>query len=897
MGLLFCAATVFGAQTPLGWGVAPTPEQQAESLRAAIADLIADFGPRYPDGGTYLKELDALKPRPSEGDSGGRAAAAKAFEALQRKALVANPLVGGTPILFVERHQYAPDHHNTGTDFQPGPYIYLLGSHRPGAALKVLDVAHEGGTRTLLATEQGCIRDPDVSFDGSRIVFAMRRDANEAFQIYEIRADGSGLKRLTQSTPDTDVDPAYLPDGRIVFTSTRDMKFCGCNRHVQGNLFTMRSDGGEVLQISRNNLYDSRPSVLPDGRIVYDRWEYVDSMFGPRFGLWTVNPDGTQHALYCGNNDWAPGAIFDAHGIPGSERVVAVFGACHDRPWGAMVILDRRRGLDWMAPVVKSWPPDIRPYVEYPAGHGVGNIDSFKHLPLKYEDPWPLSDSSTGRGAGKYFLCARTLDLQHAWTLDCVSAGVCTNAVRGKERMGLFLVDVFGNEVLLHAEELGCFDPMPLVPRPRPSAIPSRVDYAKTMGTFYVADVYKGFGMERVPRGSVKWLRVIEAPPKRNWTRSMWDRDTNQAPAMNFNCTNNKRILGDAPVEADGSVYCEVPADRFVFFQLLDANKMMVQSMRSGTTLMPGEHAGCVGCHESRLEASLSASASPTAFKRRPVPLQTWYGAPRDFNYLTEVQPVFDAHCVKCHDTGKEAGKKLNLCGDVGLVFNTSYLDLHIKSAMRWYPDPPGAEKRLIKVVHDGPPDVLPPFAWGSHRSRLVDILKAGHRDVKLTDEEMARIITWIDINAPYYGSYHTAYGDNLFGRVPLTFLQLDELSALTDLPYRWDAKTGRGVIREDHLHHDPAVRNTELTGSQVDFTRPENSVCLTRLDPGDPRYARALAIIREGQANLRRQPREDMIGPEPEPVLASDVSHARHDLRQQACEREARKESLAGGN
>ena len=273
---------------------------------------------------------------------------------MRRTALIANPLVSGAPLLFVVRHQYAPDHHNTGTDFQPGPYIYLIGRHRPGAALKAIDFARGGETRTLVEAKDGCIRDPDVGFDGGRILFAMRRNADEAFQIYEIRADGTGMRRLTQSTPDTDIDPSYLPDGRIVFTSTRDQKFCGCNRHVQGNLFTMRSDGSEVLQISRNNLYDSRPSILSDGRIIYDRWEYVDSMYGPRFGLWTVNPDGTQHALYCGNNDWAPGAIFDAHGIPGSERVVAVFGSCHDRPWGAMVILDRRRGLDSMEPVVRS---------------------------------------------------------------------------------------------------------------------------------------------------------------------------------------------------------------------------------------------------------------------------------------------------------------------------------------------------------------------------------------------------------------------------------------------------------------------------------------------------------------------------------------------------------------
>ncbi len=528
----------------------PPIEQDVQSLRAAIVDLSADFGPRYPGGREFLRQLDALTPRLAQGDSTARQAARTEFEALRRRALVANPLVSAAPILFVVRQQYAKDHHNTGTDFQPGEISHR--NYRPGGALKVIDLGGDGRPHTLLATERGVIRDPDVHFNGRRIAFAMRRDKDEAFQVYEIQSDGGGLRRLTHSTPHTDIDPAYLPDDRIVFVSTRDQKFCGCNRHVQGNLFVMDSDGGRVRQISRNNLFDSRPSLLADGRILYDRWEYVDSMYGPRFGLWTVNPDGTQHALYCGNNDWAPGAIFDAREIPGTESVVAVFGACHDRPWGAMVVLDRRRGLDGMAPVVRSWPADIRPYMDDPPKYRLGDnntfmIDTFRHLPLKYEDPWPLADADTGRGAGKYFLCARTLELQHPWNADCGFGWACKGMVDGKERTGIFLLDVFGNEILLHAEDPGCFDPMPLTPRPRPAVIPSRVDYSQGTGTYYVADVYRGSGMEQVPRGTIKCLRVIEAPPKRNFTTPMWDRDTNQAPAMNFNCTNNKRILATRP--------------------------------------------------------------------------------------------------------------------------------------------------------------------------------------------------------------------------------------------------------------------------------------------------------------------------------------------------------------
>jgi len=786
-------------------------------LRAAIEHPIDTFGDRYPKGDEYLARLNELE---ATGDGGG-------IDALRREALIANPLVRGQPILFIVRTQYARDHHNTGTMFQIGEINER--SFRGGGAIKTIDFAHGGTIKTLLDVPDGIARDPDVDFDGSRILFAMRRSPADGYHIYRILADGSDVQQLTFGSDASDVDPAHLPNGQIVFTATRDPKYCGCNRHIQANLFAMEADGANIHQVGRNSLFEARPSVMPDGRILYDRWEYVDRHFGPSFGLWTVDPDGTNHALFYGNNAWSPGAIFDARIIPGTQRFVAVFGACHDRPWGALVIVDRRRGLDGMDPVVRSWPADIGPFVnvrrDIPRKPGiehplVGQIDTFVRLPVKYEDPFPLSD--------KFFLCSR---------------------MTGQgEQMGIFLVDTFGNEVLLHVEAAGCFDPMPLATRPRPPVIPAKVDWAGDMGTFYVADIYRGTGMERVPRGTIKTLRVVEAPPKRFWTRPghHWHVDTHQAPAMNFNCTNNKRILGDVPVEPDGSVYFEVPSGRFVFFQALDADGMMVQSMRSGTTVQPGERVGCVGCHESRLSGMPGAQERrvPMALHRAPSELRPWYGSPREFNYLTEVQPVFDHHCVSCHDYGEPAGEELNLAGDVGLVFNTSYLELRTKSPIRWHPDLPDEPKPLIKAVDDGPPDVLPPYAWGSHRSRLVDVVRGEHYEVRLDRESLDRIVTWIDMNAPYYGTYASAYPDNRFGRSPLDDGQLARLAELTGVPLN--------------------AQNTgaELSGSQVSFTRPELSPCLASFDNrDDPKCQKALSIIAAGRRTLFAHPRADMPG------------------------------------
>jgi len=780
-------------------------------VRRAVQDLMQTFGDRYPRGREFLSTLDDIERRAEEAAFEEAVRLSSQMESLTHEALIANPLVGDQPILYVVRPQYKEDHHSTATMFQTSEInsASFLGA----SFLKSIDFGKGGGVKTLIHVPEGIVRDPEVDFDGKRVLFSMRKNASDDYHVFEMNADGTGLKQLTFGEGVSDIDPMYLPSGEIVFSSTREPKYCQCNRHIMANLFKMDADGANIQQIGRNTLFEGQPSLMPDGRILYDRWEYVDKHFGPAFGLWTVNPDGTNQALYYGNNAWSPGAILDARIIPGANSFIATFGSCHDRPWGAIVIADRGKGLDGLEPIIKSWPADIngflrikKPYFE------TGGIDYFKGVSPKYEDPYPLSD--------KYFLCSRMIE---------------------GEEMGIFLLDIFGNEILLRREAPGCFDPMPISSRYRPPVIPSRVDLSTSEGFFYVVDVYRGYGMEKVKRGTIKYLRIVEAPPKLFWTHPCWNIDAQQGPAMNWNCTNNKRILGDVPIEPDGSAYFALPADKFVFFQALDENGMMIQSMRSGTTVRPGEIGGCIGCHEGRL-TGVPNRPLPAAMRRLPSKIEPWYGPPRDFDYLTELQPVFDRHCVRCHDFGKPEGEKLNLAGDLGLAFNTSYLELRRKSAVRWFPDPPGAEKILVKAVDDGPAEFLPPYSWGSHRSKLVDLIREERCGVKLDRESFDRIVTWIDMNAPYYGSYASAYPDNAFGRSPLNDEQLKRLSQLT----------GQKI----------GTQQSEMQGSQISFTRPEMSPCLAKFkDKKDPKYREALAIIQAGKEMLAGRPRADMPG------------------------------------
>jgi hypothetical protein len=216
------------------------------------------------------------------------------------------------------------------------------------------------------------------------------------------------------------------------------------------------------------------------------------------------------------------------------------------------------------------------------------------------------------------------------------------------------------------------------------------------------------------------------------------------------------------------------------------------------------------------------------------------------FNYRTEVQPVFDRNCVGCHDYGKPAGKILNLAGDRGMAFNMSYCDL-------W-------RKHLIKVVGAGPSAIQEAYSWGSHASPLIDVLRKGHHNVKLSADELDRIMTWVDINAPYYPEYFCAHPNNVFGRSPLDDVQLDQLKAL-------------GINLRDQ-------RNV----TQVSFDRPEKSPCLLNLgDVNSPRYKKALALIEAGRAELAAHPEADAKGFVPCPMdQARDQKYRERQLIEQ---------------
>jgi len=761
-----------------------------ENLKLALNDIASLEGSEI-SRKHFLREINALQ---NDWDS-------IAFLELQKQILLQNPELP-RELVFVARNQYQVDHHNTATLFQTDEINTQ--SFTPGASLNIFNIK-TGQTTTILETNEGCLRDPEISFDGQKIIFSYRKNIEDDYHIYEIDTDGNNLRQLTMARGVSDIDPLYLPNNQVIFSSTREPKYCMCNRHIMANLYRMNPDGSNIVQLGKSTLFEGHSALMNDGRVIYDRWEYIDRNFGDAQGLWTVNPDGTKHSIYYGNNMNSPGGVIDPRPLPESNLILCIFGSCHDRPWGALTLLDRSRGVDGEKAVVKIWPDSAINLI------GEGNYDTFMQLNVRYEDPYPIT--------GKYFLVSKSILFNKGDYLHAVS-----------EKMGIYLLDIFGNEILLYENDsLSCFDPLPLAPRFRPREIPAARKFDASPGYFYVQNVYEGTHMENVAEGSVKYLRVIESPEKRTYTIPSWGGQGQQAPGVNWHSFETKRVLGTVEVEEDGSVNFEAPSGKYLYFQLLDENKKMVQSMRSGVIVHPGETNGCIGCHEDRLSAPVNINSMPLAIGKKPQKLSPENKESPVFSYIRDVQPVFDKHCTQCHDFGKHAGKALNLSGDRNPYFNASYIDLHLKEQ--------------INCVGGGPAEIQQAYSWGSHASNLVKVIEKGHHADEITKDEMERIYTWIDLNGVYYPEYESAYPDNPAGRSPLSFEQLDRLGKLTGMDF------------------NELALYTRKLGPQISFERPESSPCLDSIQVDKTTYREALEIIRTGQEQLEQIPRADMFG------------------------------------
>jgi hypothetical protein len=541
----------------------------------------------------------------------------------------------------------------------------------------------------LLDDPQGTVRDPQVHYDGRKVLFSYRKGGSKNFHLYEINADGSGLKQLTDG-PYDDIEPTYLPDGAIVFCSARCKRWVGCWLTQIAVLYRCDANGNNIRPISSNSEHENTPWPLPDGRILYQRWEYVDRSQVHYHHLWTTNPDGTGQMVYYGNLH--PGTVMlDAKPIPNTEKIVVVFSPGHGRREhdGEITIVTSKAGPDEKASARR-------------VSRGAN-----------YRDPYPFSEDCSLMAQGPRLLVMNgSGETKEIYRLpaELVQAGV------------------------------QCHEPRPLQPRPRERVIPHRVALTETTGRLVLTDIYNGRRMEGVKPGEIKKLLVLETlPAPIHYSGGM-------EPISYGGTFILERILGTVPVEPDGSAFMEVPAMRSLFFVALDENNNSVKRMQSFLMVSPGETTGCVGCHEHRTRTPVNrGQATLQAVRRSPSKITPIPGIPEVFDFPRDIQPILDKHCLRCHgyeatgDNRHRAGGVL-LSGDHGPLYSHSYYTLTIR---RQFTDGRNQAKSN-----------LPPRSIGSSVSPLLKKLDGSHYSVKATPHERDMIRYWIEAGAPYPGTY-----------------------------------------------------------------------------------------------------------------------------------------------
>lgn len=723
-----------------------------------------------------------------------------------------------------------PSRHNFDRECRTKNFVYL-----PGGKLCVKNIK-TGDVRYLIDDPQGNVRDPAVHYDAKKIIFSYRRGDSENYHLYEINTDGTGLKQLTDG-PYDDIEPCYLPNGDIIFVSTRCRRWVNCWLTQVANLHRCGPSGENIRTVTSNTEQDNTPWVLPDGQILFMRWEYVDRSQVHYHHLWTISPDGTRQMVYYGN--LRPGVVMiDAKPIRDSRKIVVNFSHGHgDREHaGQVALLDPRGG------------PDNPKTVQYISTHN------------RCHDPWAFSERAFMAGVGPMVV----------------------------------LMDEMGNEFPIYTATedeqkagLTCHEPRPIIPHPRERVLPDVDAAGSQTGKLLLADVYTGRNMTGIKPGEIKKLLVMEVLPKPiNYTGGM-------EPTSYGGTFTLERVVGTVPVEEDGSAYLELPAYRSFFFVAMDENDMSIKRMQSFLNVVPGEVTACVGCHEQRTLtplAQFNIHQNVKAMRREASKIVPIPNIPDVISYPRDVQPVLDKHCVACHDydahalaDGTKGGPRAGgviFTGDHSPMYSISYYTITAKTLV--------ADGRNRAVSN------YAPRTLGSSASRLLTFMDGSHYGAKPSPDEFNMVRYWIESGAPYIGTYaglgSGQVGGYYMNRLDRQDLQWQSTKAARDVFARRcdECHTGQRSLPKsvsDENGEPPWVnlkpddnRRTYSRQLLYNLSRPEKSLILlaplakdagglelcpevTFRSTDDADYQALLEMVRDGQRFLEKIKRFDMPG------------------------------------
>ena len=592
-----------------------------------------------------------------------------------------------------------------------------------GNLYKLSPIAPDGVVTPITSFTGASISDPAVSFDGKKILFSMRPPGGAFRNIWEIHADGSGLRQVT-SGGGHDFDPLYLPDDRILFTSSRANEMDEYNHAPSEHLYACDADGSNLERISFNQSDDFDPELLPDGRILFTRWEHFGQQ--NRFPLFFTHPDGSGTFHLYGphhRNFFHPTVTPDG-------RIIAIESSMIEVDAGPIAMLKTESG-----------PADPL------SGPQSSHWDVLTSQVNHDGEPWPYGAFRYPRAIGNgQYVASYTLPAAeegdadyglYTFSLSQTGAGTAADPAQFTlENMTFLYNDPATQE----------YDAQLLAPRARPPVIPSVVDPSVDWGVLLAQDVFNrgaNDGQERPVRGvdAIDSVMIIAARPTRPG-------EMNDFSANEFE---KRAIVGIAPVDPDGSFRVRVPANTPLSFATMDREGRGFVVKRTHLSVRPGEEFNrCVGCHEDRHAGPpVVTNPNPMAASHPPFDLNVPASSFTVINYENDIGPIVSAKCASCH-TPVIAGTDTTLAGGLDL---TAVPDTTMEGRIfpRAYVNLSGESMSATGNV------VSPPFP---RRSRLIDwLLALGSRSGQgfhpggadsLTARERRLFNYWVTLGAQY---------------------------------------------------------------------------------------------------------------------------------------------------
>ena len=777
----------------LSLAAAPDPVRQAreqlalvkpDAARRALADLKNnpkyDYAKNAAAIEALISQVDKVKADLEGGDDAAKAAAVQLVENY-RKAMLANPVLDFGQILCVHRKIGNPrgafggrGSGMTGLNAENHMVAPRTGFENEIGVLS--DIRGNPTFRPLYkpADKTSIVRDIDLDFDASRILFTGYRGFNNLFGIYEIKTDFSKLSsempyqkaELVSPEEHKDIqwwDACYLPNrDQFVMLGTAAYQFLPCEDGNMPMAVMYRKDRktGEIRQLTYEQDSDYTPNVTHDGRILYTRWEYSDQPHYWSRVLMTCNPDGIGQLSVWGSNSFVPTFFYCARTVPGEPHLITMIGGGHhDRAEvGRFFQIDPSLARAYpfkYDPPDRDWGParhTLRIPTKVLPKEKTGMVHEFtgwgKDVEGDMADPYTMNQFARGK---PYF--------SHPWPLDA-KYNLATVKAADDALMGIYLVDVFDNVTRIAEAEDGLYlEAMPFAPRKRPPIIPDRSVKGKKTCSVHIADIYNGPGLKGVPRGTVKKMRLFSY--HYNYHKTGGHSSTGwigyRRSGYNERVESGwdvKRILGTVDIESDGSCCFEMPANTPISVQPLDEKGQAVQLMRSWIVGMPGERVSCTGCHEDNRTSiqTKRTIADEKYFKGQMQKIKPTDGdGLRPWGFANEMFPVVRKYCLSCH--GDKEKSPLAKADQGGFAEGGK-----LSGKRLWMGTAEEAYRVLHPYIHRPGPEseetMLPVMDYHASTSPLVQMLRKGHHGVKMAPEDCLKIYEWIDLNCPFHGKW-----------------------------------------------------------------------------------------------------------------------------------------------